>query len=184
MIKIDEKHPDVIAYRSGEKKQGELQQAYTKKKRELGEATTRYLESQRTLDDEAGELLEGGQFAFQPVTKTEIERLQREVEVFKAAITKQTQIVERLKNGFSKAVCQANRAQYLAIEKKIAKAVQELAEGNEEEERFFEELRAADVKPVGFRSTRIAAIGTFKDTQSGASFHRKEIKEFVPEAVA
>jgi hypothetical protein len=181
MIKIDEKQSDVIAFRAGEKKLAELQQSCAKKKQELSQATARYLESQKSLDDEAGELLEAGQLEFQPVTKTELERLQREVQVFKAAIEKQREIVDRLRNGYSRAICSANRAEYLAIEKRIAAAVRELAAANQAELEFFDALQAANVKPVGFRSTRANQIGTLRDPNSFANWHRKEIQQFVPE---
>jgi hypothetical protein len=181
MIKIDEKNEHVVAFRGGEKKLRELQQAYAQKKRELSDETARYLESQKSLDDEAGELLEAGQVEFHPVTKTEIERLQREVEIFKVAVQKQREIVDRLRNGYSRAVCSANRPEYLAIEKRIAAAVQELASANQAELEFFEELRAIDVKPVNFRSTRADAIGTLRDPQSFANQHQKQLRQYLPE---
>ncbi len=75
------------------------------------------------------------------VEQSNIEKLEHEIAVLDLAISRQAQTVDKLRGRFTLQVCEANRARYVEIEKRIAKAVQELAAANEEEVRFIEELR-------------------------------------------
>jgi len=80
-------------------------------------------------------------------------------------------------------VCNANRAGYVAIEKRIVAAVGELAAANEAEVLFFRELEDAGCRAIQFRPMRIGAVGLASDDQSVASFHRKEVATYCPEAL-
>ena len=57
-----------------------------------------------------------------------------------------------------------------------------LAEANAAEVKFFDELHAAGVTPR-FRPMRVSVIGLPSDPNSVATFHRKEVETYCPEAV-
>jgi hypothetical protein len=191
VIKIDEKDPCVIALRTGEGKLKELTAERATKESELSTATQKYMSARKSiqhskLEAEADELL-GGQRLEQTETlvqSIDLERLQHQIDVLSVAIDRQQQTVDMLRGKFSLAVCNANRSRYVEIERRIARAVRELAEANEDEARFIEELRDAGCSNVSFRPMRINEIGLASDSQSRANCHRRELQEFLPEAAA
>ena len=66
------------------------------------------------------------------------------------AIDKQRMELDKARGRFSLKVCEANRARYIEIERRIAKAVQELASANESEVLFFRELQDAGCNSIQF----------------------------------
>lgn len=184
MILIDEKNVDVSAFRWGEKKLADLRTELSERQRELSAATERYLQQQRAnkskLDCEAENLL--GNNAEQ-VQSDSIRELAHDVSIYERAVQMQSDVVNKLRNGFSTAVCNAQRKHYVETERRIAAAVQELALANEAEIEFFNELRALGVTPQ-FRPMRVNIIGTLSDSQSLATFHAREVAEHLPEVAA
>jgi hypothetical protein len=191
VIKIDEKDPSVIALRAAESKLQQLLSDRAAKESELSVATQKYMAARKSiqhskLEAEAEQLL-GGQQPGQTETQVEsadLERIQHQIDVLNIAIDRQQQTVDVLRGKFSLAVCNANRARYVEIERRIARAVQELAQANEDEARFIEELRDAGCSSVSFRPMRINEVGLASDSQSRAANHRKELQQFLPEAAA
>jgi hypothetical protein len=188
MITINEQEPCVIALRHAESKLRELATSRAAKEEKLSIATQSYMRvaqsrSRAKLDAEADELLRGqlisDKTAVQPA---DLERLDHEIAVLDVAMDRQKEIVDMARGKFSQAVCHANRARYVEIEKRIARAVQELALANQAEVDFIDELRDAGATPI-FRPMRVNQIGIASDPQSLAAFHRKEVEQFLPEAV-
>ncbi len=181
--KVDEKDPTVKALRAAEQRLNEVVAALPSKQKALDETTQRFMAIRKSssLELEADALLANAQS--EPAIKPEdLERLQHEIDVLNVAIKRQRSVVEGLGGQVSVKRCEINHDRYVDIEKRIARAVQELAAANEEELDFFEELRAAGCSNITFRPMRIAAIGVASDPQSRASFHRREVEEFLPEA--
>jgi len=115
-----------------------------------------------------------------------IEKLNHEIEVVDLAIEKQQQAVSELRGKFSRYVCDhpANKATYLAIEKRIAAALAELAAANQAEQQFFDKLYEVGCSSVSFRRMALLKeIGVPSDPNSRASLHKREMEQFVPEAV-
>jgi len=186
-IKVDEKNVHVVALREGERKLNDLIALRQKKEDELSEATVRYLErrrlSQRSpLEFEAEALLSGEPMKAGANT-ADFEKLQREIDVLSEAIVQHSQVLDGLRNKYSVAIGKANYSTYVAIEKRIAAAIGELAAANEAEVLFFRELEDAGCRAIQFRPMRIGAVGLASDDQSVASFHRKEVATYCPEAL-
>ena len=99
-----------------------------------------------------------------------------------AAISQQSHLVDALRGKYSVAICNENRAAYVAIEKRIARAGCELA--NEAETLFFRKLQDAGCTSIHFQPIRVSAVGFLSDGQSIASFHAKEVATYCPEALA
>ena len=114
----------------------------------------------------------------------DIEVIEHRISVLDIAIYKQRIEVDKARGRFSLKVCEANRVRYVEIERRIAKAVQELASANESEMLFFRELQDAGCHSIPFRSMRVNAIGLPSDDQSLATFHARELREYCPEACA
>lgn len=186
MIPIDEKNADVAAFRQAEHKLADLRSELSKRQRELNDATDKYLAQQHAnkskLDVEAEGLLAIGETE-QATPDESIRELAHDVSIYERAVQIQCDVVDKLRTSFSTTVCATVQARYIAIEKRIAHAVQELAKANEAEVQFFDELREAGASP-GFRPMRVDAIGTLTDSQSRASFHRREVETYCPEAAA
>jgi len=189
-IKTDDKHPDVIALRTEEEKSQALQGDRAKEEEKLGQLTQLYMSrkqsnKQALLEAEADRLLGGtGTLPSADNDLKDIEAIEHKIAVLDIAISKQKAEVDKVRSRFSVHLCQINRAQYVEIERRIAKAVQELAAANEEEIRFFQALLDAGCSSISFRPMRINAIGIMADDQSVARFHEREVKEFCPEAAA
>jgi hypothetical protein len=186
-IKIDEKNLRVVAKSEGERKLNDLRAQRGVKERELSEATSRYMavrmEQRSTIEIEAAALI-SGESVKAGVTAEDLEKIEREIQVFDAAIRQQTKLVDKLSGEFTVAISEANRQQYVAIEKRIAAAVAELAEANEAEVIFFRELQDAGCTSIPFRPMRMTSVGIMSDMQSSAAFHRKEVAQYCPEALA
>ncbi len=139
MIRIDEKHTDVIAFRQGKIKLRELLVQHSAKRTEVEQLEMKYLQARRLpragkLEAEAHALLVGSN---EPdLGPDDIERARHDVEVLGLAVEKQRQIVDNLHGRYSLHVNEANRARYVEIEKRISRGVTETAEANEEEFRF------------------------------------------------
>jgi hypothetical protein len=184
MIRIDEKHQDVINLKKGEMKLNEFCARHAAKNTELERLTLKYLAARKLsrvgqLEAEGHELLVGS--AKPDLTPYDIERTQHDVEVLEAAIHEQRQVVDGLRGKYSLVLCEANRSQYLEIEKRISRAVQALANANEDEVKFFRELEDAGAS-IRFRPMRVVAVGVASDSESLANRHRREVEEFLPEA--
>jgi chromosome segregation ATPase len=192
MITIDEKHPYVVARREGETKLNELRMQLRKEQGERDSKLETYLAQKSAersnerskLNSEADQLLSGSASTDQ-VSAQDIEDLNHRIAVLERAIEKQLDTVSNLRTKYSAFICEskAQRDRYVEIEKRIARAVCELAEANAAEVAFFDELTAAGVSPY-FRPMRVGVIGLPSDPNSLATFHRKEVKQFCPEALA
>lgn len=189
MIKINQNDPNVIEKRSAEEKLKELNHERRQVEKQLETLRAKYqelasLRKEDRLEIEANSLLAGT--PIEEVSTVEISEqikaAQHKFDILTAAVEKQRSIVARAHGNFSRNVCAANRETYIKIAKRIACAVAELAEANELERRFFEELKEAGVS-ISFRPVRVNAVGSMSDSQSGATFHRREIEKFVPEAL-
>ena len=188
MEKINERDPVLLALKAGEQKLDDVLQRLAVKQKELATATEKYLSRPKSLgrsklESEADELLNGGQ-SKPSVNADDIEALQHDIEVAELAVEQQRQIVDGLRGQFSVKVCAANRDQYVEIEKRISRAVVELAAANEAEVLFINELRDAGCSTIIFRPMRVDQVGLISDPNSRASHHRRELEEFCPEAVA
>ena len=186
-IKVDEKNVYTIALREGERKLNDLIALRRKKEDELSEATERYLERRRSQQRSVIELEAEALLSGEPIKAgadtADFEKLQRAIDVLSEAIAQQTQLVDGLRSKNSVVVCNLNRSTYVAIEKRIAAAVRELAAANEAEALFFRELQDAGCTAIQFRPMRVGAVGLASDDQSVASFHRKEVATYCPEAL-
>jgi hypothetical protein len=94
--------------------------------------------------------------------------------VFDVAINKQRMEVEKVRGRFSLHLCEINRAQYVEVERRIARAVQELAEANQAEVEFFNALRDAGANSISFRPMRINQVGIASDNHSVAAYHQRK----------
>ena len=186
-IVFDENDPTAKALRDAISKMAELGAQRAGLEKQLDGA----LEEQRKfitgsrearLDSEADALL-GGRKREDNFSK--IEKLRHEIEVLDMAIQKQQQVVSELRGKFSRYVCNhpANRETYIAIERRILAAVQELAAANEAEKKFLAKLYEIGCNSVSFRPMAIREIGIASDPNSRANLHIQELQKFVPEAV-
>ena len=189
VIKIPEKHPDVIAFRAEQAKRQELMNNLGSKNTELAAAQQRYIERKQSLQrsrmqEEAEQLLAG--VNARPIGEDVmvIERLQHDVEVIALALETQKPTLDVLQGRFDCAVCEANSLIYVRIERRIYRAVQEAAEAGEEEFRFFRALEDAGVHAPSLRPMRLNQIGLASDSQSRAAFHACEVREHCAEAAA
>jgi len=184
-IKVDEKNVHVVALRAGEGKLRDLIAKRQAKVEELSEATIRYHDPRRLqIEIEAEALLKGESIKVGAAAK-DLEILQREIQVLDAAVSQQSQLVDNaLRGKYSTVVCADNRSRYVEIEKRIARAVQELAAANESEVIFFRELQDVGCDSIAFRPMRINSVGLLSDNQSRAAFHAREVQEYCPEAMA
>jgi hypothetical protein len=190
-IIVNEKDPDVVAYRETVRKFQEIEIRRVAKEAELDAAVQKFLAArqepkQSELEQEAEMLLSGIPSRIEAgkaeqLTK-QVETLRHEVEVLIVATEKQREACDRARGKFSLAVCKANSLRYIAIEQRLAGAVQELGAANEAEEIFFDELVAAGVSSISFRPMRIQQVGTLRNEQSLATIHRREVKTYCPEA--
>lgn len=183
------KHESTTRLREAEGKLAELHRERSAVQAEIDRLTNRYMSTkkptgQSRINDEAAALLSGASVS------DEVDDLQKRIAdcthraaVLDAAVKQQREAVNHASTQFSAALCAANRDVYLAIERRLAAAVKALAEANEEEAAFFAELYAAGASSISFRPMRVTAVGTLRDTQSGASFHRKEMEAYLPEAM-
>jgi len=188
-IKVDEKNVHVVALRAGEGKLRDLIAKRQAKVEELSEATIRYNDNRRSqqrsvIELEAEALLKGEPIKAGAAAE-DLDKLQREIEVLNAAVSQQSHLVEdALRGKYSTVVHADNRNRYVEIEKRIARAVQELAAANEAEVLFFRELQDAGCNSIAFRPMRVGVIGLKSDDQSVAAFHARELREYCPEACA
>jgi hypothetical protein len=188
MIKVDDKDPTTLALRAGEMTLQELSGDSAEKEKDLAAATQRYmarrnLGARSSLEVEAEARL-GIKQAHPQITAEDLENIEHEISVLEIAIERQRQIVNGLRGRFSLKICAANRDRYVAIEKRIARAVVDLASANEAEILFFNELQDAGCSTIVFRPMRIDQVGLISDPNSRASHHRREVNEFCPEAAA
>lgn len=94
------------------------------------------------------------------VSAQTIKDLDHKVAVLERVFEAKVGIVDRLRTRYSAAVCSSKvqRDKYIAIQRRIASACRELAQANEEEVHFFDDLNAAGVTPY-FRPMRVGAVG-------------------------
>jgi hypothetical protein len=190
MIKIDEKNPVTIALRRAEAKLQSLGERRHQKDLELQEKTAEFMRQQAALgsrsaiDLEAGLLLnEGGAAVKIPVGAADIERLEHEIQVLESASKEQQRIVDRARSEFSVVVCDAQRANYIRIQKDILAALERLAQANDVERKFFRDLQDAGVSSIPFRTMQVREVGCSSDTQGKLSRHRQELQQFAPEVL-
>ena len=189
MIKIDETHPHVVAYRAGVKDLSNARATLAKRKNALNDATQKYMAQKGTprskLDLEADKVLSASGYSVDWISPEKLQELTSEVEVMERVVQRQQNTVSELRTRYSAAICQQPDVQQrsIAIQKRIASACAELAAANQGEVDFFDELHAVDVSPC-FRPMRVSAVGLASDPNSIATFHRKEIKTYCPQAVA
>jgi hypothetical protein len=110
-----------------------------------------------------------------------VQQLEHDIEVLTVAVEKQKAIADVSQGAYSVALCDVNRKQYLEIEKRLMKAVNEMAEANEAEVEFFQKLIVAGCHSISFRPMRNVPFGIASDPQGAASFHRREVEQFLPE---
>jgi hypothetical protein len=187
MVKtLPEKHPNLILLREAEQKLNRLRKQKREKENSLEEIREQYsqfaaLPKQERLETQAAALLADA--PMKNITRDDIERASRELEVLLTAITTQERIVAKAAGTVSRQLHEVNRDEYVRIAKRIASAVLELARANEEEFKFFDELKDAGASGVRFRSMAVAAVGKASDRQSGAAFHQAELREHCPQAL-
>jgi len=188
MIKLlDGKHPALLALHAGEEKLQALVAERVDKEAQRDRETERYLTARRMnqgerLDAEVDAMLEIAPAQQLPNAQS-IEELEHDIKVLTVAIERQTGIVDALRGKYSVALCELNRGGYIAIAKKLSSGIQEVAEANETEIRFFEELKDAGCWSIIFRAMRVYAIGVESDPSSLAARHRRELQTYVPEAL-
>jgi len=155
--KIAETHPDMVAFKAASEKHEQLRQQLKKTEVKLDEAQAKYARemarsAQERIDDQASALLANGHL--EVITRDDIERLQNECSAYKAAIKKQEEFINTARTKVSKLLHTANRDIYLRMEKRLARAVEELAEANEEEAMFFSELSDIGCTSISFAKCR------------------------------
>jgi predicted RNase H-like nuclease (RuvC/YqgF family) len=192
MITINEKHPCAVARQEGETKLNELRMQLrpllserdSKLQRFLAQKSAERSNERSKLDSEADQLLTGSASTDQ-VSAQDIEDLNHKIAVLERAIEKQLNTVSKLRTEYSVFVCEskAQRDRYIEIQRRIASRVEALAQANQEEVDFFDELHAAGVTPR-FRPMRVSAVGLASDPNSIATFHYREVKQYCPEALA
>jgi len=190
MIKVDEKDPEVRALRAEESKLQTLLSDRAAEESELSRTTQIYLSRRKSnerarLEAEADELLRGTAMKANPDDDLkDIELIEHRISVLDIAIDKQRMELDKARSRFSLKVCEANRARYVEIEKRIAKALAELGSANESEVLFSRELQDAGCNSIPFRPMCVGVIGLPSDDQSVAAFHMRELREYCPEACA
>ena len=192
MITTDEMHPCFIACHKAETKLNELRMLLRKDQGErdwklqihLAQKSAEPSTERAKLDSEANQLL-SGRAGTDQVSAQDIEDLNHRIAVLERAIEKQLNTGSKLRTEYSVFVCESKAQQdrYIAIERRIARAVRELAEANQEKVAFFDEHHAAGVTPR-YRPMRVGAVGLASDPNSVASFHHREVKQYCPEALA
>jgi hypothetical protein len=188
MIKVDEKHPDLIALRQEETKlQGLLGDRATAVS-EVDRRTQLYLSrrqsnQQARLEAEADQLL-GKTNANLDEDLKNIEVIEHSIAVLDIAIRKQALEVDGCRGRVSQHLCGMNRTLHIKIVQRISKALQELALANQEELDFFEALRDAGASSISLRPMRIGQVGIARDTQGVVAFHEREVQRYISEAVA
>ena len=192
MIKIDERHSTTIALRKAEAKLQEFGEKRQQKDLELQEKTAEFtrqqaaLGSRSAIDLEAGLLLSEGGAAVKtnaPVGAADIQRLEHEIQVLESASKEQQRIVDRARSDFSVLVCDAQRADYIRIQKDILAALEKLAQANDAERKFFSDLQAVGISSIPFRTMQVREVGCISDTQGKLSRHRQELAQFAPEVL-
>jgi hypothetical protein len=182
---VDSKDLRAITYRHDQDRLTKLQNELSRKEAELETANLKNYEMQRLqradrLDAEASALI--GEVDDAPkVVFVNMQQLEHDIEVLTAAVEKQKAVADVSRGAYSVALCERNRNQYLEIEKRLLKAVTELADANEAEVKFFQELIAAGCHSISFRPMRNVPFGIASDPQSVAGCHRREVEQFLPE---
>jgi hypothetical protein len=188
MIQNDPNAPAAVELREAETKLRALRSEHQVKQEQLEKleqeyARRRSLSAKDRLETEAESVLAG--MPVEEISIPEIRDLQHWIEIQSKAIELQSVVVQTARNKFTRTICEANRGRYLEIAKRISRAVEELSLANESEVQFFDELMSAGCgSGIPFRSLRLNAVGLASDKQSAAAFHRREVEQFLPEALA
>lgn len=138
-IKIDEKSPELAVLKLEASKLTALQGDRAKEQEKLGQLTQLYMSRKQTnkqalLEAEADRLLGGSATLLAADNDLkDIEAIEHRIAVLDIAITKQQTEVDGVRGRFSLRICEINRSRYVEIERRIARAVRELAEANQEE---------------------------------------------------
>ncbi len=155
--------------------------------RELEEILSKTKAADSDLTLKASKLLsgEGLQTAAQSVIiEKEAKELRDELRVCAAAIAMQKKTIQKLTSVYSEHICKAVRPEYVQLLKRMVKAVKELAEIIDEEDKFRYELFQADVHFASWiRPMTFTRFGTLKDEYSRAYIYLKEMAEYYPEAL-
>lgn len=184
MIRVDEKHPLTLVLRRTEATLQDLQGKLVEKERALEDATAKYTAWQKRFREdgiaaEAENLLSGNAV---PCIQT-IEQLEHEIRVLNVAIEKQAKVVNSARGDLSVVICELNRDRYIEIEKRIFRAICDLAQANQAEQEFFEALRDAGCSSISFQIMRLNQIGLPSDPLGQVSLHRREFEKFCPEVL-
>jgi hypothetical protein len=179
MIMIDKNHPALVDRWQGEATLTEAYSRLQKAEREYSQAVERGNQKAMQLDQEVEAFLHN-----EPIKPTQIDNpddLHHAVRVARLGVEKQEVDVRKLRNRFSRVVCEKNRPQYVQIETKMIAAVRELAEVNRMERDFFRSLRDVGVTNFCFQSMAVEAIGYADDPNSGAALFARRMKQLLPE---
>jgi len=118
------------------------------------------------------------------LSQAAFQKAQRELDEREADCRQQLRVIdtdiEVLGRARRRAVEALNRDGYIAILRRRAKALVEVAKCNDEETRFRDSLRDLDAGS-GFRPMAIRAVGDWSDDQSLAQFHVAELGAHFPE---
>jgi hypothetical protein len=174
----------VIALRNEEATLRRVEADLEKKKCELETVIARYMDRKQSprLQVEVQALLNEAQMP-NDVSQADIEKIEHDIRVHEAAIAEQRKIVSIVRSRVSVKIQELNRGHYLEIVRKIHEAVVALASANQSEVDFFDELRAAGCDSIQFRPMRVTSVGLARDQQGVAALHRREVAQFVPDAM-
>jgi hypothetical protein len=137
------------------------------------------------IDLEADHVLSGMGHTTDWISPEKLEALTHEVDIWERIVKRHRDTVNNLRARYSAAICQQKDVQerYLAIQRRGVRACAELAAYNAEEAEFFNDINAVDADPY-FRPMRVGVIGLLSDPNSVATFHRREVKQYCPAALA
>jgi hypothetical protein len=177
-LKINDDVPEKALLQNEEKKLHELCAARSKEVAALEAATQRAMK-QVNVEKEAEALLKGSEISPIVAQKT-IEEIEHKIVVLDRAIDRQRQAVSKARSAFSLSICEVNKPEYIEIERRIAKCVQELAHANEAEARFFKAIEDTGASPR-FRPMRLMEIGFADDPNGRLARHMRELQQHIPE---
>lgn len=135
------------------------------------------------LDAAVERVLAGDEIGTPPSTeplRRELGTLEYQRKVLRAAITKQTALVEQLMRKYSRIICERQRSKYSALVRQTAAALHKLVDAEQEMRDFWSELDGR----VGYASVVLPplqkiGIGTYDDPQSRVSAILKDAESIV-----
>jgi len=138
-------------------------------------------ETQDKIEAEAEAMIRGA--LFETESAKEIQELRHKLDVLDRACQMQASVLDVARGQLSVALAKINRDNYVEVQKRISRAVDELARANEAEVNFFRGLEDAGCSSNPYRPMRLTYVGTISDRQSVAAFHKKEVETYCPEAL-